>query len=177
MTVEQLRDELNQIQRPLNARNDEAIQRVFALYRTLTNNEPRGTGCYGCALDAYEELRTIESRGRGWDNSLNLPQELLNQFKIKAMESQLKKYRLIREFRIFGTPDMVTAYNVTDKEVDALLKSNPALAAHFEVIEKPSKEKAASKGKPAKGATAKQEEAEVEPEAEQEEEQTNQESE
>jgi hypothetical protein len=154
MTVEQLREELNQIQHPLNARNAEAIQRVFALYRTLTSNEPRGTGCYGCALDAYEELRTIESRGRGWDNSLNLPQELLNQFKKQAMESKLKKYRLIREFRIFGTPDMVTAYNVTDKQVDALLKSNPALGAHFEVLEKPVKEKAPTKEKAAKKAEA-----------------------
>ncbi len=136
MTVEQLKVELDAIQHPLKARSDDAIQRVFALYRTLTQKEPRGTGCYGCALDAYEELRIIEQRGRGWDNSLNLPQELLNQFKNKAMESQLKKYRLIREFRLFGSPDLCTAYNLTDAKVDALIKKTPSLAKHFGVIEK-----------------------------------------
>lgn len=141
MTVEQLRAELDAIQHPLKARDEQAIQRVFALYKELTQKEPRGTGCYGCALDAYEELRTIEHRGRGWDNSLNLPDELLNQFKNKEMESKLKKYKLIREFRLFGSPELCTAYNLTDAKVDKLLKDIPSLAKHFQVIEKPKEEK------------------------------------
>jgi hypothetical protein len=135
MTLEQLKDELNAIKDPLMAKSQEAMTRVFALYKTLTDKDPRGTGCYGCALDAYYELKTIASRGYGWDNSLNLPKEFTNQFK-NIMSNSLKKYKLLRPFRVFGSPDFYNENNLTDALVDKLLKTNPALSKHFEILEK-----------------------------------------
>jgi len=145
MTVEQLANELNAIKNPLMAKSKDAMLRVFALYKTLTGKEPRGTGCYGCALDAYYELKTILSRGYGWDNSLNLPQEFTNQFKTNTkMANQLKKYKLLRPFRVFGSPDFYTEQNITDAIASKLIKDNPGLAKHFEILET---EKAESKKK------------------------------
>jgi hypothetical protein len=140
VTVEQLKAELDAIKDPLMAKSKEAMTRVFALYKTLTGKEPRGSGCYGCALDAYYELKTIASRGYGWDNSLNLPSEFTNQFKTNTMTGSLKKYKLIRSFRVFGSPDLYTEHNLNDALADKLLKTNPALSKHFEVIEKPKAE-------------------------------------
>ena len=145
MTVEQLSDELNAIKDPLMAKSNDAMTRVFALYKTLTDKEPRGSGCYGCALDAYYELKTILSRGYGWDNSLNLPQEFTNQFKTNTkMANQLKKYKLLRPFRVFGSPDFYTEQNLTDAIASKLIKKHPELAKHFEILEA---EKAESKKK------------------------------
>jgi len=106
------------------------MQRVFDLYRVVAGREPRGSGCYMCAVDAYYEMKRISQIGEGWDNSVNLPNTLIiNEPKLII---RMEKYKMTRKsFRVFGSPDTITEDNTSDAEVEALLASNPTLTKFF----------------------------------------------
>ena len=130
MMRDQLLSELAEIKDPLFNRNTAAVERVLNLYPIITGKPARGTGCFPCALDAFYELQRIAQIGEGWDNSVNLPDQLKN--KSKQTIYIMKKYMMTRpSFREFGSPDTITEQNTTDEQVEAMLKRNPDLSKFF----------------------------------------------
>ena len=139
MILDQLKRELEELKSPLlQSRKQDAMQRVFIIYKAVTGRDPRGIRCFQCAVDAYFELKKISTMGEGWDNSVNLNSEF-KQINKKQMGT-LKKYKMLTSrFRMFGSPDTITPENATDEKIDAILKINPQFSKFFQLVEKPAK--------------------------------------
>jgi len=116
----ELTSELNSIQHSLIVqRSPEAAKRVFELYRLYHGEHyPRSERCMQCAQDCFYVLKYDIKHG-----TINAEKKITN-----TKRNMMTKFKLVKPFQLFGSPEYYTEKNMTDEIAEKLLNAEPKLS-------------------------------------------------